>query len=186
MTKKRRTVSLHSEMYQIVVSRDELYRQFMQFGQNENLFNFLMADKDSSEYKRLLNLLGVKFELIGSFNYVSKASGRKSLAKPPIKTYYRYIFDNFCESVEECMSFIPNEEVANKVFDKYRAIRYYLTPMLASISEQSYTPDFMGILDYVARNDNFPVTTFHSITGFPETLRGKIKNFDWSKHDIHG
>lgn len=185
MTKKRRTVSLHSEMYQIVVSRDELYRQLMQFGQNENLFNFLKADKNSSEYTRLLNLLSVKFELIGSFNYVSKASGRKSLAKPPIKTYYRYIFDNFCESVEECMSFIPNEEVANKVFDKYRAMRYYLTPMLATTSEQNYTAIFMGILDYVAQNDDFPETSFNQVTGFPEVLRGKVKDFDWWDHDVH-
>ena len=81
--------NLHNEMHQIIVSKKELYYQLNNFDIQDNLFDFFTADKNSHEYVRLLNLLGVKFELIGAFNYISKVGGERHLVKPPISTYYR-------------------------------------------------------------------------------------------------
>lgn len=178
---------LHNEMHQIIVSKKELYWQLRNFDIQDNLFNFFTADKNSHKYARLLNLLGVKFELIGAFNYISKVGGERHLVKPPIGTYYRYIFDNYCESADEVGQkiYAYSPEYREMLFKKYRAVRYYTAPMLVATSEQNYTAIFMGILDYVAQNDNFPETTFSSTTGFPEALRDKVKNFDWWDHDVH-
>ena len=179
--------NLHKDMYQIIVSKKELYYQLNNFDIQDNLFNFFTADKNSHEYVRLLNLLGVKFELIGAFNYISKVGGERHIVKPPIGTYYRYIFDNYCESADEVASklYTYSDEYREMLFQKYRAVRYYITPMLATTSEQNYTAIFMGILDYVAKNDDFPETSFNQVTGFPEALRGKVKDFDWWDHDVH-
>ena len=186
--------NLHNEMHQIIVSKKELYWQLRNFDIQENLFKLFIVDKNSHKYAKLLNLLGVKFELIGAFNYISKVGGERHLVKPPIGTYYRYIFDNYCEHVDEVRTeAYPykegkddfSKEEKEKLFKKYRAVRYYITPMLATTTEQNYTAIFMGILDYVAKNDDFPETSFSSITGFPEVLREKVKNFDWWSHDVH-
>ena len=185
---------LHTEMHQIIVSKKELYWQLRNFDIQENLFKLFIVDKNSHKYAKLLNLLGVKFELIGAFNYISKVGGERHLVKPPIGTYYRYIFDNYCEHVDEVRTeAYPykegkdnfSKEEKEKLFKKYRAVRYYTTPMLATMSEQNYTAIFMGILDYVAKNDDFPETSFNQVTGFPEVLRGKVKDFDWRDHDVH-
>ncbi len=178
---------LHNEMHQIIVSKKELYWQLNNFEVQDHLFDLFTADKNSHKYARLLNLLGVKFELIGAFNYVSKVGGEKHLVKPPISTYYRYIFDNYCESADEIRLkiYTYSNEYREMLFKKYRAVRYYITPMLMATSEQNYTPTFMGILDYVAKNDDFPKTSFSSTTGYPEVLRDKVKNFDWWSHDVH-
>ncbi len=179
--------NLHTEMHQIIVSKKELYWQFYNFDIQDHLFELFTTDKNSPEYTRLLNLLGVKFELIGAFNYVSKVGGEKHLAKPPISTYYRYIFDNYCESVEEVRTkiYTYSPEDREMLFKKYRAVRYYITPMLATTKEQNYTAMFMGILDYVAKNDDFPKTTFDGAFCYPDVLRDKVKDFDWWDHDVH-
>ena len=179
--------NLHKDMHQIIVSKKELYYQLNNFDIQDNLFNFFTADINSHEYVRLLNLLGVKFELIGAFNYISKVGGERHLVKPPISTYYRYVFDNYCESSDEVglKIYTYSPEYREMLFKKYRAVRYYTTPMLATTSEQNYTAIFMGILDYVAQNDDFPETTFNQVTGFPEVLRGKVKDFDWWDNDVH-
>ena len=178
---------LHTEMHQIIVSKKELYWQLDNFDIQDNLFDFFTSDKNSHKYARLLNLLGVKFELIGAFNYVSKVGGEKHLAKPPISTYYRYIFDNYCESADEVglKIYTYSPEDREMLFKKYRAVRYYITPMLATTSEQNYTATFMGVLDYVAKNDDFPETTFDEAFQFPNVLRDKVKDFDWWDHDVH-
>ena len=71
------------------------------------------------------------------------------------------------------------------MFKKYRAVRYYITPMLGTTLQKNYTADFMSILDYVAKNDNFPETTFNSYTCFPEILRDKVKKFDWDSNSVY-
>ena len=179
--------NLHNEMHQIIVSKKELYWQLRNFDIQDNLFDFFTTDTNNPEYTRLLNLLGVKLELVGAFNYISKVGGERHLVKPPISTYYRYIFDNYCESADEVglKIYAYSPEYREMLFKKYRAVRYYITPMLVATSEQNYTAIFMGILDYVAKNDDFPETSFSSITGFPEVLREKVKNFDWWSNDVH-
>ena len=184
---KNKWYNLHNEMHQIIVSKKELYWQLNNFDIQDHLFEFFASNINSEKYTRLLNLLGVKFELIGAFNYVSKVGGEKHLAKPPINTYYRYIFDDYCESVEEVRTkiytYLP--EYREMLFKKYRAVRYYITPMLATTSEQNYTAMFMGVLDYVAKNDEFPKTTFNGAFCYPDALRDKVKDFDWWDHDVH-
>ena len=184
---KNKWYNMHDEMHQIIVSKKELYWQLNNFDIQDHLFELFMTDKNSHKYARLLNLLGVKFELIGAFNYVSKVGGEKHLAKPPISTYYRYIFDDYCESVEEVRlkTRTCSKEQREMLFNKYRAIRYYITPMLATTSEQNYTAMFMGILDYVAKNDDFPKTKFDGDFCYPDILRDKVKDFDWWDHDVH-
>ena len=177
---------LHTEMHQIIVSKKELYWQLNNFDIQDHLFDLFTTDKNSHKYARLLNLLGVKFELIGAFNYVSKVGGEKHLAKPPINTYYRYIFDNYCESAEEVRTkYTYSPEYREMLFKKYRAVRYYITPMLATTKEQNYTAMFMGILDYVAKNDDFPESTFDGAFCYPDVLRDKVKDFNWWAHDVH-
>lgn len=179
--------NLHTEMHQIILSKKELYWQLNNFDIQDHLFDLFTTDKNSHKYARLLNLLGVKFELIGAFNYVSKVGGEKHLAKPPISTYYRYIFDSYCESAEEVRTkiYTYSPEHREMLFKKYRAVRYYITPMLATTSEQNYTAMFMGILDYVAKNDDFPETTFDGDFCYPDVLRDRVKDFDWWSHDVH-
>lgn len=179
--------NLHKELYQIIVSKKELYWQLDNFFIQDNLLYFFTLDKNSHEYTRLLNLLGVKFELIGSFNYISKTNGKKHLTKPPIKTYYRKIFDDYCESSLEISLGVPpcSNEYKAVLFTKYRAVRYYITPMLATTSEQNYTAMYMEILDYVAKNDYYPQSSFDNQFHFPDALRDKIRHFAWQKHDVH-
>jgi hypothetical protein len=57
--------------------------------------------------------------------------------------------------------------------------------MLATTSEQNYTAMFMGVLDYVAKNDDFPKTSFDGAFCYPDVLRDKVKDFDWWDHDVH-
>ena len=186
MAKEAQNNNLHNEMHQIIVSKKELYWQLKNFDVQDHLFDLFMVDIHSGEYRRMLNLLGVKFELIGAFNYVSKVGGEKHLAKPKISTYYRYIFDDYCASVNEIRTNNPcSDEYRKMLFKKYRAVRYYITPMLATTNEQNYAAMFMGVLDYVAKNVDFPETTFDSAFQFPSILRNKVKNFDWWDHDVH-
>ena len=186
-SERNKWYNMHDEMHQIIVSKKELYWQLNNFDNQSHLFDLFTTDMNSPEYTRLLNLLGVKFELIGAFNYVSKVGGEKHLAKPPISTYYRYIFDNYCESVEEVRTkiYTYSPEYREMLFKKYRAVRYYITPMLATTSEQNYTAMFMGILDYVAKNDDFPKSSFDGAFCYPDILRDKVKDFDWWDHDVH-
>ena len=184
---KNKWYNMHDEMHQIIVSKKELYWQLNNFYIQDHLFELFTTNRNTKEYDRLLNLLGVKFELIGAFNYVSKVGGEKHLVKPPIKTYYRYIFDDYCESADEVRQkiYTYSPEYREMLFKKYRAVRYYITPMLATTMEQNYTAMFMDVLDYVAQNDDFPETTFDSAFQFPDVLRGKVKDFDWWDHDVH-
>ena len=186
--KNNRTRNLHNEMHQIIVSKRELYYQFDNFSEQDNLLALFSCKPGCADYNRILNLLGAKFELIGSFNYVSKVGGKEHLKKPHIKTYYEKIFDRFCESPKEIGKHVylyGGEEQRDILYKKYRATRYYITPMLATINEQNYAAEFMSVLDYIAKNDNFPETTFSSDTAFPEVLREKVKEFDWWEYDIH-
>ena len=66
---------MHDEMHQIIVSKKELYWQLNNFYIQDHLFELFTTNRNTKEYDRLLNLLGVKFELIGAFNYVSKVGG---------------------------------------------------------------------------------------------------------------
>lgn len=184
---RKKWYKLHNEMHQIIVSKKELYWQLDNFDIQDHLFELFTSNINSEKYTRLLNLLGVKFELIGAFNYISKVGGEKHLAKPPISTYYRYIFDNYCESVEEVRTkiYTYSPEYREMLFKKYRAVRYYITPMLATTKEQNYTAMFMGVLDYVAKNDNFPKTSFDGAFCYPDVLRDKVKDFDWWDHEVH-
>lgn len=77
--KNNRTRNLHNEMHQIIVSKRELYYQFDNFSEQDNLLALFSCRPDCADYNRILNLLGAKFELIGSFNYVSKVGGKEHL-----------------------------------------------------------------------------------------------------------
>lgn len=181
-----RKKNLHDELYQIILSKKELYYQLDRFCLHDNLIKLFSVTVDSEEYRRLLTIVSVKLELIGSFNYVSKARGEKELRKPPENTY-KSLFDGYCESIDECKYRIQSDDevLAEKIFNKYKAIKYYCVKMLATTSEQNYAAEFAGILDYVAKNDVFSETEFNNITGCPEILRKQIEQFDWRKYDIH-
>lgn len=163
--------NLHNELYQIVVSKRELYYQLDRCYMQRNLLKLLTSAVDGETYRRLLTLVGVKFEFVCSLNYVSKSDGKKRLRKPPEKTYER-LFDGYCESAEECRMRIGcDRERAEAIFKKYSAVKKYCVKMLATTSEENYAAEFVGILDFVARNDVFPETEFSAVTGQPLALR---------------
>lgn len=178
--------NLHNELYQIIVSKKELYWWLGRCNLQQNLMKFLSAVVDSEEYRRLLTLVAVKFEFIGSLNYVSKADEQKQLKKPPQKTYRRF-FEDYCESLSECKMRIGSGDsaVTEKIFGKYRAVQYYCTPMLSTTNEQNYAAEFAGILDYVARHDEFPETEFSVVSGLPILLHNELRKFNWDIFDIH-
>ncbi len=182
-----RRKNLHDELYQIIVSKKELYYQLDRFCLHDNLIKLFSVTVDSEEYRRLLTLVSVKLELIGSFNYVSKKDGEKELRKPLENTYKR-LFDGYCESLDECKMRIGSDDniVAEKIFNKYKAVKYYCVKMLATTIEQNYAAEFAGILDYVAKNNVFLETEFSEFCGFPVLLQKQVEKFNWDIFDIHG
>lgn len=178
---------LYNENYQIIVSKKELYNQLNNFSIQDNLFELFYLKLACAKYKRVLNLLGVKFELISEFYYTSKSGGKKTFKKPSLRTYYKYVFDNYCKNLKDVGDkvFVYSKDHREMLFKKYCAVRYYITPMLANTLGQKSTIDFMSILDFVAKNDTFPVTSFDNVSKFPNSLNDKVKEFDWWDHNVH-
>ena len=177
---KKPSKDLHCECYDVLLTKKELKYQLWNNWCQNNLLK-LLSDKDISneEKQRSLLMLGIKFEQISGFFYVSKGQKKKLLAKE-----YEYIlFDAFIDSVEECADRLNTTDMdfAKIVYQKYVAIKNYFVTLLSMIEEQYYASEFLHIISAVITKESFFQSEFEK--NFPRVLSDitfeKFHKFDY-------
>lgn len=146
----------------IIVTRRELCRQLLIFGNPNFLLRALAFGKNHPDFEKELTRACMNLQTASSFAYIYKKTARK----PPIEVYENLLFDSRCGDLGMCRSRLiyllrrqPEEisnELVHKIFEKFCAVKRYTLPMIANTEECACFSLFRQIILFVIEHDDCP------------------------------
>lgn len=190
----------------ILHSKDEVLHQLLDCNLQNNLLKLLIYGNKLSNYKDLLLLVSIKYELLGRMTYVMPGRGTM---KPEYDEYTHYLVEWFYETVGEVKGHIEsllNEKIeydtARKVFCKLMFVMESIIRCMAYRQDRIYVDHYRTIIEYAIEHDclekrkmnnmwsAFPIKDKN--TGYfydrvfghlPEELQDKLRHIDYDYGD---
>lgn len=149
----------HHDLWQVIVTEEELLYQLSESSNQDNLIRLLMYGKALPDYEIRLMRAALKFELIGSMFY---PVDEEYTAKPPAKVYVRELFQGYYETIDEvkdAMQHISKEEVsmeeAKRVFRKMVFVMNTCCLLMAETFEPWWENIYRLLIEWVIQHDDY-------------------------------